>query len=102
MLSGGNIDPMVLQHLVTTGLTAEGRYTTIRTRVPDRPGELVSLLRLLASERANVVGIEHHRLGRRLRLGQVEVVIELEVRGKEHIERIRDTLRGAGYPVAAA
>jgi threonine dehydratase len=102
VLSGGNIDPMVLQHLVTTGLTAEGRYTTIRTRVPDRPGELMQLLHLLASERANVVGIEHHRLGRRLRLGQVEVVIELEVRGEEHIERIRTTLRGAGYPVAAA
>jgi len=102
VLSGGNIDPMVLQHLVTTGLTAEGRYTTIRTRVPDRPGELMQLLHLLASERANVVGIEHHRLGRRLRLGQVEVVIELEVRGEEHIERIRNTLRAAGYPVSAS
>jgi threonine dehydratase len=100
VLSGGNIDPLVLQHLVTSGLTGEGRFVTINTRVPDRPGALVALLRLLADQRANVLGIEHHRLGRRLQLGQVEVVIELEVRGEEHIESIRNHLRAAGYPVA--
>ena len=99
VLSGGNIDPLLLQHLVTTGLTSEGRYVTIRTRVPDRPGALVSLLRLMAEQRANVLGVEHHRLGRRLQLGQVEVVIELEVRGNEHIAMIRENLTAAGYPV---
>ncbi len=99
VLSGGNIDPLVMQHLVTAGLTSEGRYVTIRTRVPDRPGALVDLLRLMAEQRANVLGVEHHRLGRRLQLGQVEVVIELEVRGNEHIAMIRDNLKAAGYPV---
>lgn len=99
VLSGGNIDPLVLEHLVTAGLTSEGRYVTIRTRVPDRPGALVQLLRRMAEQRANVLGVEHHRLGRRLQLGQVEVVIELEVRGNDHITTIRDNLRAAGYPV---
>jgi threonine dehydratase len=99
VLSGGNIDPLLMQHLVTTGLTSEGRYVTVRTRVPDRPGALVQLLRLMAEQRANVLGVEHHRLGRRLQLGQVEVVIELEVRGNDHIATIRDNLRNAGYPV---
>ena len=99
VLSGGNIDPLLLQHLVTTGLTTEGRYVTIRTRVPDRPGALVGLLRLMAEQRANVLGVEHHRLGRRLQLGQVEVVIELEVRGNDHIAMIRENLAAAGYPV---
>ncbi len=99
VLSGGNIDPLVMQHLVTAGLTSEGRYVTIRTHVPDRPGALVALLRLMAEQRANVLGVEHHRLGRRLQLGQVEVVIELEVRGNEHIARIRDNMTAAGYPV---
>ena len=102
VLSGGNIDPLVMQHLVTAGLTSEGRYVTIRTRVPDRPGALVSLLRLMAEQRANVLGVEHHRLGRRLQLGQVEVVIELEVRGNDHIAMIRDNLKAAGYPVTMA
>ena len=99
VLSGGNIDPLVMQHLVTSGLTSESRYVTIRTRVPDRPGALVRLLRLMAEQRANVLGVEHHRLGRRLQLGQVEVVIELEVRGEDHIASIRRHLHDAGYPV---
>ncbi|MDP8960039.1 MAG: threonine ammonia-lyase [Actinomycetota bacterium] len=98
VLSGGNIDPLILQHLVTSGLTAEGRYLTIRTRVADRPGELHGLLGLLAEQRANVVAIEHHRYGRRLRLEEVEVVIELETRGPDHTDHLRQCMRGAGYP----
>lgn len=100
VLTGGNIDPLLMQHLVTGGLTAEGRYVTLRTRIPDRPGELVRLLQMMAEMRANVVGVEHHRFGRRLRLGQVEVVIELETRGLDHIATMRKKLQESGYPVA--
>ena len=99
ILSGGNIDPLVLQHLVTSGLTAEGRYATLRTRVPDQPGELVRLLRIVADARVNVVGVSHHRLGHRLRLGQVAVVLELEARGHDHVDALRSTLEAAGYPI---
>lgn len=99
VLSGGNIDPLVMQHLVTSGLTAEGRYATVRTRVPDRPGELHRLLGLVAELRANVVTVEHHRFGRRLKLGQVEVLLELETRGPDHIERLLAALEGHGYAV---
>jgi threonine dehydratase len=98
ILSGGNIDPLVLQHLVTSGLTAEGRYATLRTQVPDQPGELVRLLRIVADARVNVVGVSHHRLGR-LRLGQVAVVLELEARGHDHVAELRATLEAAGYPI---
>jgi threonine dehydratase len=102
VLTGGNIDPLMLQHLVTAGLTTEGRYVTMRTKVPDSPGELSRLLRLVGEQRANVVGIAHHRLERRLRLGQVEVVLELETRGFGHIETIREALAAHGYPVSSA
>ncbi|MTV26622.1 threonine ammonia-lyase [Nitriliruptoraceae bacterium ZYF776] len=98
-LSGGNIDPLVLQHLVSSGMTTEGRYVTLRTRVPDSPGELARLLRTVADTRANVVGVQHHRLGSRLALGQVEVILELETRGWEHVARIRTTLESHGYPI---
>jgi threonine dehydratase len=98
VLSGGNIDPLVLQHLITSGLTSEGRYATLRTQVPDRPGELVRLLRIVADARVNVVGVSHHRLGR-LRLGQVAVVLELEARGHDHVAELRGTLEAAGYPI---
>ncbi|MGH3441348.1 MAG: threonine ammonia-lyase [Nitriliruptorales bacterium] len=99
VLSGGNIDPLVLQHLVTSGLTAEGRFITIRTTVPDQPGELHALLGLVAGERANIVSVEHHRLRRRLRLEEVEVVLELETRGPDHITQILARLDETGYPV---
>ena len=98
ILSGGNIDPLVLQHLVASGLTAEGRYSTLRTRLGDHPGELVRLLRIVADARANIVGVSHHRLGRQQR-GQVAVVLELETRGHDHFAELCDTLEVAGYPI---
>ncbi|GGI06091.1 threonine ammonia-lyase [Egicoccus halophilus] len=101
-LSGGNIDPLMLQHLVTGGLTTEGRYVTLRTQVPDTPGQLSRLLRLLGDQRANVVGVSHHRLEHRLRLGQVEVVLELETRGHDHVAALRSALEGEGYPLHRA
>ena len=97
-LSGGNIDPLVLQHLVTGGLTSVGRYVTLRTRVTDSPGGLSRLLALVAAQRANVVGVAHHRLEHRLELGQVEVVLELETRGHEHVAALIAALEEAGYP----
>lgn len=98
-LSGGNIDPLVLQHLVTAGLTSVGRYATLRTRVTDSPGGLSRLLNLVAAERANVVGVAHHRLEHRLELGQVDVVLELETRGHEHVAALVAALEEAGYRV---
>jgi threonine dehydratase len=100
LLSGGNIDLLLLHHIVTAGLTEEGRFVTVRTRVPDRPGQLHALLGLIAEERANVVAVEHHRLGRRLRLEEVEVVLELETRGPDHVTALRQRLEEAGYPIA--
>jgi threonine dehydratase len=101
-VSGGNIDPLVLQHLVTAGLAAVGRYTTLRTRVADVPGGLSKLLALVADNRASVVGVSHHRLQHRLQLGQVEVVLELETRGNDHIEQLHGALEAGGYPVLTA
>ena len=98
-VSGGNIDPLVLQHLVTGGLTSVGRYATLRTRVADAPGALSRLLVLVAEHRANVVGISHHRLEHRLQLGQVEVVLELETRGHDHVRGLAMALQDAGYDV---
>src|SRR5213079_681114 len=61
VLSGGNIDPTLLISVMRHGLTSAGRYLVVRTRIPDRPGELIKLLQLCAEQRANVVSVEHHR-----------------------------------------
>lgn len=101
-VSGGNIDPLLLQHLVTGGMATQGRYATLRTRVSDRPGGLTGLLRVVAEQKANVVGVSHHRLESRLQLGQVAVVLELETRGPNHVAQLMATLEAEGYPVQPA
>ncbi len=97
VLSGGNIDPMMLDQLVRAGLDEEGRHVTLLTRVPDQPGELVAFLEVLAELQANVVGVEHYRFGGRRRLGTVDVMVELEVRGQDHTDAIVVELRRRGY-----
>jgi threonine dehydratase len=98
-VSGGNIDPLLLHHLVTGGLAAQGRYATLRTTVSDRPGGLTGLLRVVAEHRGNVVGVTHRRLESRLKVGEVAVVLELETRGPEHVAELIAAMEAADYPV---
>jgi threonine dehydratase len=84
LLSGGNIDPTLLISIMRHGLTASGRYLVIRTRVPDRPGELIKLLSLVAAERGNVIAIEHHREGMDMPVTESEVELTLTMRDQEH------------------
>ena len=102
MLSGGNVDPLLLLQVVRHGLAAAGRYLSFTVRVPDRPGELVRLLALLADAQANVLEVGHHRVSAQLHVDEVEVALQVETRGGEHRERVVARLREAGYPVAFA
>lgn len=102
VLSGGNIDPLVLRTILTTGLAEEGRYLTLRLRIDDRPGSLAALLDDVAALRANVVDVEHRRARQQLELRQVEVVLELETRGPEHAALVLDRLREDGHEVEVA
>jgi threonine dehydratase len=99
VLSGGNIDPTLLISVMRHGLTLSGRYLVIRTRLPDRPGELVKLLGLLAEERANVVSVEHHREGMDVPVLETEVELTLITRDQEHCTVLLDTMRTWGYVV---
>jgi threonine dehydratase len=98
LLSGGNIDATLLIQVVRHGLTAAGRYLVVRTRLGDRPGELIKLLQLVAEERANVVSVEHHREGMELPIGQTEVELTLAMRDEAHCDELRATLADRGYP----
>jgi threonine dehydratase len=99
VLSGGNIDPVLLLRLLRHGMAAAGRYLSFRLRIPDRPGELARLLGELASSGANVLDVEHVRTGAKLHLDEVEVALQLETRGPEHCTIVLDRLRDAGYPL---
>ena len=98
LLSGGNIDPTLLIQVMRHGLTQSGRYLVVRTRLGDRPGELIKLLQLVAEERGNVVAVEHHREGMRLPVGQTEVELTLAMRDEAHCEELLSTLAARGYP----
>jgi threonine dehydratase len=97
ILSGGNIDPTLLIQVMQHGLTQAGRFLVLRTRFPDRPGELVKLLQLVAEERANVVSVEHHREGMDQPIGQTEVELTLAMRDESHCAELRATLAERGY-----
>jgi len=100
VLSGGNIDPLLLSKLLRNGLSAAGRFLGFRCRVPDYPGSLATLLGLLAGLGANVLEVSHERLAPSLRVDEVEVVLQVETRGPEHCEHVKQGLRGAGYDLS--
>ena len=99
LLSGGNIDPTLLISVMRHGLTLAGRYLVVRTRLPDRPGELIKLLQLVAEERVNVVSVEHHREGMQVSVAETEVELTLATRDEEHCAALLDRMREWGYPV---
>jgi len=99
LLSGGNIDPTLLISVMRHGLTLAGRYLVVRTRLPDRPGELIKLLSLVAEERANVVSVEHHREGMDVPVTESEVELTLATRDQEHCAALLEAMRGWGYSV---
>ncbi len=99
LLSGGNIDPTLLISVMRHGLTHAGRYLVVRTRVADRPGELLKLLELFAQERVNVVSVEHHREGMDVPIGETEVELTVVTRDPEHCDALLATLSEAGYRV---
>jgi threonine dehydratase len=99
LLSGGNIDPTLLISVMRHGLTLSGRYLVVRTKISDRPGELLKLLTLVAEERVNVISVEHHREGLELPVVETEVELTLATRDREHRDALLATMRRWGYQV---
>ncbi len=99
VLSGGNVDPLVLQRTLRHGMAAAGRYLSLRLRLSDRPGALAALMGELSVADANVLDVSHVRTDPRLGLDEVEVELHLETKGPEHCVEVASSLRAAGYRV---
>lgn len=97
VLSGGNIDPLLMLRIIRHGMTAAGRYLQFSVVVPDSPGNLAQLLTDCASVDANVLHVEHLRTSAEIRVDQVEIGLVLETRGPEHQSRVLEALRAKGY-----
>jgi threonine dehydratase len=99
LLSGGNIDATMLISVMRHGLTVAGRYLVLRTHLADRPGELIKLLSLIATERGNVIAVEHHREGMDVPVTETEVELTLVTRDEEHCIALIAAAEAAGFPV---
>ncbi len=97
VLSGGNIDPLLLMRVLRHGLAVAGRFLTFRVRVPDHPGALVRLLSEVAAADASVLEVAHMRTDPKLHVDEVEVQLHLETRGPAHCDDVLERLRRAGY-----
>lgn len=97
ILSGGNIDPLLMQRIISHGLAASDRYLKLTIMLPDRPGQLARISEILAGVNANVVEVLHTRHGRGLQLSQVELDVSVETRGTDHRQHVIEALRAAGY-----
>ncbi|MDO8381719.1 MAG: threonine ammonia-lyase [Microbacterium sp.] len=97
VLSGGNIDPLLLQRVVAHGLAASGRYMSMRIPLPDRPGQLSRVSDLIAQAGANVIEVLHTRHGQGLQISEVVLQISVETRGEEHKALTLQTLKDAGF-----
>jgi threonine dehydratase len=100
VLSGGNIDPLLMLRVIEHGLAAAGRFLHFTVRCADRPGKLAAVLTQIAEQGANVVDVVHQRHDSRLRIGEVAVALSVETRGADHSDALLGALRAAGYQVS--
>lgn len=99
VLSGGNVDPLLLLRIIRHGMTAGGRYLTMRVQVPDAPGSLAAVLEAVQSKSANVVEVDHNRIDPQLGVDEVEIVLQVETRGREHADLVLEAVRESGFNV---
>ena len=97
VLSGGNIDPMMMERVISHGLAASARYLKLRIPLPDRPGQLARIAALVAEASANVVEVLHTRHNEGMQISQVELELHIETRGPEHAQEVLARLRDEGY-----
>ncbi|GER23864.1 threonine ammonia-lyase [Zafaria cholistanensis] len=97
VLSGGNVDPLLMLKVIQRGLSVAGRYLTVRIMLDDRPGSLATISRVIAESDANVTRVDHTRIGGALSMGDVAITIDMETKGHTHSEQVLQNLRAEGF-----
>jgi threonine dehydratase len=97
VLSGGNVDVSLLAAVANRHETLVGRRMRLYTRVRDLPGGLAGLLSAVAATGANLLHVEHVREGVDLGVRETGIELTVETRGREHGQRLLESLRGEGY-----
>jgi threonine dehydratase len=98
-LSGGNIDPLLLNRVLRTGLATSGRFLMVQVRLGDQPGSLAKLVNCVAEMGTNIIQTSHTRMNPALAISEVDVELELETRGFEHREQILAQIVAQGFEI---
>ncbi|QMW24334.1 threonine ammonia-lyase [Sandaracinobacteroides saxicola] len=99
VLCGGNIDTRLLANVLLRDLARSGRLARLRIRLKDRPGQLFAVARIFDQQQVNILEVWHQRVFTSLPAKGLITDIECETRGPDHLERLIEALRGAGYEV---
>lgn len=99
ILSGGNVDSLLLLRIIRHGMAASGRYMTIKVRILDSPGMLAEILLAVQQAQANIVEVDHNRMDPSLGVNEVEVHIQVETRGRDHTQEVLRSLASQGFNV---
>jgi threonine dehydratase len=100
ILCGGNIDTRLLANVLLRDLVRTGRLARLRIRLKDRPGQLFGVARVFDQQQVNILEISHQRIFTNLPAKGLITEIECETRGADHLERLVEALRGAGFEVS--
>ena len=98
-LSGGNIDPLLLNRVLRTGLATSGRFLMVQVRLADQPGALAKLVSCVGDMGTNIIQVSHTHMNPALAISEVDVELELETRGFEHREQILNQIIAQGFEV---
>ena len=99
ILSGGNIDVLTISSMINKGLVVRGRIFKFSVDLPDKPGQLVAVSRILSDENANVIRLEHNQFKNLDRFHEVELQVTVETNGEEHIKKIIESFKKEGYEI---
>jgi threonine dehydratase len=98
-LSGGNIDMTMLTVILERGMEYDGRMARLKVVIPDKPGNIAKLAALVAEQQANILEIYQHHSVSEVDIGETEVEMVLEAKGKKHIDAIIASIIQCGYMI---
>ena len=100
VVSGGNIDVLMISSMISKGLVSRDRIFNFSVNIPDRPGELAKITHIIAEVGANIVKLAHNQFKNLSRFRDKEVLITVETNGTAHIKSLVATFRDKGYEIS--
>lgn len=101
IVSGGNIDVLMISSMINKGLISRDRIFNFAVSIPDRPGELAKITHIIADVGANIVKLAHNQFKNLSRFRDKEVLITVETNGTDHIQALVEAFAAKGYEVTA-